>query len=201
MQKMMIVFMLLPILSIQAQNGWKERKDEDGIKVYTKEVGDSDFDSFKAEMTVKTTVKDVVSLLQDVKNYSKIFPDLSESKVLKREGDTVQYQYTRTAAPWPVSDRDGIYKMIFHTNRNTGAVNTEAYAVPDMLPEKEDVVRIRKSRAYWRITPKANGMVQIEYEVHADPGGNIPSWLANEAAVNVPFDTFKNLKKELGAKE
>lgn len=197
MQKIMILFILVPMLGLQAQEGWRQRKDENGIKVYTKAVDGSDFESFKAEMTVKTTVAEVVRLLKDVNSYDKIFPDLSESKIVKREGDTVQYQYTRTAAPWPVSDRDGIYKMTFHTDAKTGAVNTEAYAVPDMLPEKEDVVRIRKSRAYWRITPKANGMVHIEYEVHADPGGSIPSWLANEAAVNVPYDTFKNLRKEL----
>jgi len=37
----------------------------------------------------------------------------------------------------------------------------------------------------------------VTYQVHADPGGAIPVWLANATAVDTPYDTLKNLRDYL----
>ncbi len=189
-----IVLLLLPAL-LSAQ-GWKLRKDEDGIKVFTK-PSNSGFDAFKAQMSVKTTVDEVEKLIRNVEGYDRIFPDMMEARVLKRIGDSTQIQYSRNDAPWPVSDRDGIYQMTFRKNAKTGAVTTHAHAVPDYLPEVDGVVRMKSTESYWRIIPKENGLVNIEYEVYADPGGSIPEWLANSTVVTFPMESFENLRELL----
>lgn len=191
-----ILFHFLFLLPASAQD-WHLKKNADGIQVFTKDVEDSGFDAFKAVMTERASVEDVLKLLKDVEHYDRIFPDMVEARLLRREGDSVQYQYTRTGAPWPVSDRDGVFKMIFRRDVHTGAMVSDAEAVPDYLPQKDGVVRIQYSRSHWRLIPEGDGMLRIEYEVQADPGGNIPEWLANSAAVDVPFKTFENLREVL----
>lgn len=192
-----LVYWLLLLPAFASAQDWELRKNEDGIKVYTKKVSTSSFDAFKAEMEIKASVQDVVKLLKDIEHYDRIFPDMAESKLLKMEGDSTQIQYTRTDVPWPVSDRDGIYKMTFREDKKTGGVSTFARSVPDYLPEKEDAVRIQASTSSWRIYPVAEGKIHVEYEVQADPGGSIPDWLANSAVVDVPFETFEMLKAVL----
>ena len=32
------------------------------------------------------------------------------------------------------------------------------------------------------------------YQLHADPGGNIPAWLANQTVVDMPYATMERLK-------
>jgi hypothetical protein len=83
--------------------------------------------------------------------------------------------------------------MVF-MDREDGGFITKSRALPDRLPEKDGVVRIKQSNSYWRVIPTPNGTLRIEYEVAAEPGGNIPDWLANAAITEIPFNTMKNLR-------
>lgn len=180
------------IAKLQGQN-WEAAKTKEGITVYTKPVSTSTFDAFKAVMEVSASVNDVRHVLMNSDKYSHIFPDTEELRIIERDGRTSLVQYSRTDAPWPVEDRDGVYEMIF-MDREDGGFITKSRALPDRLPEKEGVVRIKQSNSYWRVIPTPNGTLRIEYEVAAEPGGNIPDWLANAAITEIPFNTMKNLR-------
>lgn len=193
MRPLLILFNVLCVLYASAQD-WQLKKDEGGIKVYTRPNSQSAFDSFKAEMAVKTTVAQVVAILKNIEKYPEIFPDILELRVLSRPNDSTQIQYSLSDAPWPVWDRDGIYEMVFIHDRPKKGVNVRSRALPNFLPEKEGVVRIIKSQSSWKIHPIGEGLVRIVYEVSAEPGGNIPDWLANSAAIEVPYETFVNLR-------
>ena len=53
---------------------------------------------------------------------------------------------------------------------------------------------------FWSFTPVDNGKILVRYQVHAEPGGSLPSWLANSVVVDTPYYTMANmvemLKKE-----
>lgn len=172
---------------------WEAAKSKDGITVFTKPVSTSSFDVFKAVMEVNASASDVRHVLMNSDKYSHIFPDTEELKIIEREGSTSLVQYSRTDAPWPVEDRDGVYEMVF-IDREDGGFITKSRALPDRLPEKEGVVRIKQSNSYWRVIPTSPGKLRVEYEVAAEPGGNIPDWLANAAITEIPFSTMKNLR-------
>jgi len=198
--------MILPcLLALFSFSGiaqqWELQKNESGIKVFTRSTTNSSFNSFRAEMTVKNSVAEVVHLLKHMDKYPNIFPDTKELKILNRPNDSTQVQYSLTDAPWPVSDRDGIYEMVFVKTSSGKGVIVRSRALPDYLPEKEDVVRIRKSQSSWNIYPVDSDHIRIEYEVSAEPGGSIPDWLANSAAVEVPFQTFVNLRNQLAERK
>ena len=176
---------------------WELRKNEDGIKVYTKPTKGDGFDSFRAVMEINLRVSEIEDFLRHMDKYRNAFPDTKELEILERPNDSTQIQYALTDAPWPVSDRDGVYELVFHVDKKTGNIQTVARALPDYLPKKEDVVRIEKSNTFWNVDKIDDNKSRLEYIVHADPGGSIPEWLANSAAVDVPFDTFYNIRKAL----
>jgi hypothetical protein len=39
--------------------------------------------------------------------------------------------------------------------------------------------------------------VDVTFQMHADPGGAIPKWLANQTVVDTPFKTLQALRKRL----
>jgi hypothetical protein len=56
---------------------------------------------------------------------------------------------------------------------------------------------VSDSKGKWVITPIGNGQVNVEYNIHLDPGGTLPSWLINMFATQGPMNIFRNIKVEL----
>jgi hypothetical protein len=121
-------------------------------------------------------------------------PDVAASELLKAT-DTDQYHYLDNKAPWPVSNRDGIYHFTY-AKADDGAVTVRVEAVPDYLPQREGKVRIPQAQGQWKLVPSTDG-VTVTYQMHASPGGAIPNWLANRTVVDTPYGTLKALRSHL----
>ena len=69
--------------------------------------------------------------------------------------------------------------------------------VPIMMniPEEKGFVRVAQVEGYWKFVPKGDNLTEVTYQVHTEPGGSVPSWLANKFVVDAPFNTLKALKE------
>jgi hypothetical protein len=194
-------FLAILVVIISAKSSiaqdWNLVKSANGIDVYTRENPNSNFNAFRAEMTVTSNVAEMEYILKNLDKYKDVFLDTEELIILKRISQNKHIQYSHTNAPWPVSDRDGVFEVSIEINPSDGSLYSNAKALPDYLPEKDGIVRIQKSTSSWKAIPKSNGQIRIIYEVEAEPGGNIPEWLANSAASELPYNTFVNLRKVL----
>ena len=65
------------------------------------------------------------------------------------------------------------------------------------IDSNKNIVRIPQSYSKWYIQPLQKGQVQIEYILQVDPGGMVPAWLINLFAARGPFESFKNLRKQV----
>lgn len=197
LQSLMLLLALGIFQVCLADEAWQLAKDSDDIKVYTREVPNSPLREFKGEIELAASPDRVLAALKDVNSFRKWMPDVATAEVL-RSSETEQYQYIENTAPWPVSNRDGIYRLTLTRGEDAGVVVTTVRieAVPDYLPVRDGKVRIKKMDGYWKISPNGNG-VEVVYQVHANPGGSIPSWVANRAVVDTPFNTLKNLRSFL----
>lgn len=177
-----------------AEEPWVLTKESEGIKVYTRNVPNSPLREFKGEIELGTSPETVVKVLKDAGSFRKWMPDVVVSELLSST-DKDQYHYLENSAPWPVSNRDGVYHFVYSRSDEVGAVVTtvNVEAAPNYAPRREGKVRIPKSDGFWKIVPIGNG-VSISYQIHADPGGSIPGWMANASVVDTPFKTLKNLR-------
>ncbi|MEZ4721150.1 MAG: START domain-containing protein [Flavobacteriales bacterium] len=197
MIKNCLSFLLFIAPVVGFSQDWELKKHENGIKVYTRPHPTSGFDSFKSVMTLNVPASSMVHFLQHIDEHPNAFPDTKELTILERPNDSTQIQYSVTGAPWPVSDRYGVFKLVFTTDRKTGVVTSIGIPVKGYVKDNDDMVRITDSDSKWIITPLGESKCQLEYIVSANPGGAIPEWLANSAAVDVPYETFINIRKEL----
>jgi hypothetical protein len=192
-----LLICLLGFMSIvsYAQQSWEIDRDKGGIIVYTKEEEGSAFKSFKAVITIQASTDEIVEVLKNADDYTKWYGYTNTSALLKEEGDT-QYNYVETIFPWPYSNRDMVYRMSVNVSAN-GAVKILLKGIPDYLPEKRGIVRMKKAEGYILLQP-LDGKTEVTYVFHSEPGDNIPPWLANNSIGELPFRTLYGLRKRLG---
>ncbi|MGA1824683.1 MAG: START domain-containing protein [bacterium] len=174
---------------------WEKAKEEKGITIYTRKIEGSNFIELKAVMRVKTSLASLVALFEDIESGPSWIETFKEAKLLERISQTETYTYSVNAAPWPIKDRDAIVHNIIKQDPNSNAIIITATGVPDFIPEKPNLVRIKNINAYWKFTPLEDGYVEIDYRVHNDPGGHLPSWIINYATIFYPYNSMLNLKE------
>lgn len=173
---------------------WVLKKDKNEIKVYTRSVPGSKMDEFKAVTLVpNTSVTRVLDILTDVPRYGKLFPDCSSAKLIARTGKYDTVHYLKTDAPFPVSDRDGVYEQRTQLAADGSSARVVIRAVPDRLPPVKGLVRIPKGTGSWTLVTSGKH-VAVSYQFHGEPGGDVPAWLANSFIVDHPYRTLENLR-------
>lgn len=196
MKNLFFIFILLMSLPAFAQE-WTLKKNEDGIKVYTRLPEGSKLEEVRATVRVKASLSAFAALLKDVDGYIEWAYNCVESKIVKAVCDTAQCYYTHTDLPWPASDRDLIFRSSLKQDSATLIIKTNSVCVPDMLKQNDGIVRIRTGRTSWTLTPLSGGFVDVDYFASIDPGGSVPTWLVNSTIDMGPFNTLQKVRELL----
>ncbi len=195
---MLITFLFLSLgFSSQAQGSWELKKNKNGVSVYTKKVENSKLKAYKAIVEINSTVEEAYDLLLDFKAYPAWQHNCSTGKLIKKVNDNSMYVYVVTDAPWPVSDRDIVMKYDITKPSSDEIKIGMSAGDKSMAPAVKGNVRMDYLKGFWKITSKGEGKIQITQQVHADPAGNIPEWLANSAVVDTPYETLLKMKQRL----
>ncbi len=176
-----------------AQENWKLVKEEDGIKVYTKHESGSDYKAFKAEMQVNCKIENIVGVLKNSESINNWIVNCKGVKLLKSDNND-EYFYIETSIPFPFKNRDMVYHFQY-IGIDSGQEKVIVTGIPEYIPPKEGIVRLAKANGYWLLTSVDTSTTSVTYQMHVEPGGLIPAWLANPFIVNVPLSTFKELRK------
>ena len=183
---------------VQAQEAkWELKKDKNDVKVYVREAADSPIKELKMAFEVEANMNAIIALLQDVEAIPDWVYKCSEAHVVKEVSAEEEYYYNRIDFPWPMSDRDFVVRSLLTRDPSNNTMRSESWIAPDMVPEKEGVVRIKELHLWWNFIPKSNGVVHIDYYLKSNPGGYIPAWMVNMAIDQGPLQTIKRFKKAL----
>lgn len=184
----------LSVLSVKAQaENWQLAKDEAGIKVYLSDIPGSQYKAYRAVTTVNADIKQLLALQADVKGSCKWIFECQEQSVLKTAGEQ-SWLYARFSAPWPVTARDSVLHVTSSTAPD-GTVTRVLQALPDFMPKEQGFVRVSQVEGFWTLQPKPAGGVEVVYQAHMEPGGSVPSWLANSFVIDAPFNTLQAFRQ------
>ena len=170
---------------------WNVAKDEDGIKISLSEVAGSEYKAYRGVTVIKEPLAKVKALQEDVVGACAWIHECKSQKLLKHEGDQT-WTYTQFNTPWPVTARDSILHVTT-TQDADGSLTRKLEGVPKYQPEEKGFVRVSQVEGFWKLVPKGD-TTEVTYQVHTEPGGSVPSWLANKFVVDAPFNTLKALK-------
>lgn len=178
-------------------NAWELKENEDGIQVHTRENPGIEFKEFKGVTRIAASLNSIVALLDDIESYPNWYHNCRESKLLKRVSSEEGFTYSITETPWPTDDRDSIVHFNRTQDPETKIVTMQLKGVADYIKQKPDLTRIPELQGYWKLSPLPGNMVEVTFQVLADPGGKIPAWLANAMVVDMPYNSLLNMKKEV----
>jgi hypothetical protein len=171
---------------------WKLEKQKNNVSIYSKKS-----DSGYKEILVKTIVEAnpyaLVALLDDVAFAPQWMHNCIEVKILDEISPTERLVNSFFAAPWPVKDRDMVFysKTIFTNN----TVKIEISDRGDSTPQHSKYVRMQNMYGLWQAYELENGRTEITYTGSGNPGGNLPTFIANKELITSMFKTFQNLNK------
>lgn len=168
---------------------WQLVKDEEGIQVYLATVPGSSYKAYRGVTTIRASIERLRSLQEDVPASCRWIFQCQEQKMLKFEG-AQSWMYSRFSMPWPVTPRDSVLHITTSVTAG-GALLRRIQALPDYLPVADGLVRVSRVDGYWSLQPKAGGVVEVVYQAHTEPGGSVPSWLANRFVIDAPFETLQ----------
>ena len=193
------LFFTLSTHAVSDSSDWELEKEEEDIqlKIYTREISGSSLKEFKGEMIVETKITTIAALFLDSKAAPQWMHQCEKFEVIEQTDPKKALIYFINGAPWPVSDRDAVISSNMSQDPETLALRIDVEVIADRLPENDDYVRIPRMKGFWSFTPMPEGEIKIVYQVHAEPGGSLPAWLANSVVVDTPYHTMSNMLEML----
>jgi hypothetical protein len=192
--------LILPLFIICFTNNlhgqkWDYVKEKDGIKLYTRAELNSTFKAFRGEVTFKAEIEKVNLLVGDAYNMDWWDKDIIFKKVIDfKRNDHIQY-YIIFDLPGPLSNRDLALDARIAIDPVTGIRTVTAKPLLKVVPEKPDLVRIKKYWQKWTVQPMANGYVHVILEGFVEPNGNVPAWIHNMVVPDMPLKALKALRE------
>ena len=178
-------------------DGWEFKKNKNGIKIYTRDSGDTNIKELKFTVTINATMNQAVTLLTDVNNYSDWVYGCDHSSTVEEITKLESYCYYKVDFPWPMTDRDLVVYSEIKQDPLTKVVTSDTNSRSDYMPEAEGYIRMQKHFNKWTFTPISADKIEVTYLLKSDPGGSIPSWAINMAIDQGPVKSMKGFMKNL----
>ncbi len=176
--------------SFGQEHQWEFKKETKGIKVYTRDIADSNLKALKIIMDVEVSVNSIMSLLMNTESYPEWVYKCSYAGPIESTSILNTVDYYQIDFPWPFSDRDLYTHTITTIHPETGVITSTSTGVADFGPERAGFVRVPTHFNQWIITPVSPNQTHLEYFLQSTPGGSIPNWLVNLAADQGPIKSM-----------
>jgi hypothetical protein len=185
--------LMLQVAKVAMANDWQLVYKADNLSVSKRDYAGSALDEIKGVVRVKASLNAVMALLKDAPfNQHWVFRS-GGARILEESGYAQAYVYGVVDAPLPMSDRDTVVRFDYSQHPQTKDITVTITNFPDFIAPVAAHVRVPAMGGYWGLKPEPGGWVEVTYQIHGDPGGWIPAWLANQAALLSVRHTLENL--------
>lgn len=194
---LLILFSLVSLSNASdGEDGWKLRKDKNGIKVYTRKKADAGIYMYKVVTQVSAKPETVYRQVVDFNENLKHMELVNSLRFLDHRKDKRYTNYMHFNMPWPVKNREMVMKML--VTKDQDGIYLESTDMPEHLPKNSDKVRIEDFQEKWTIKKGASpDESKITVTGWVDPGGSIPMWVVNLFSAQTPYRFISGILQEV----
>ena len=172
---------------------WHVVSLNDGIQTSTQTVEGSPYKAARHVVEIDAGVNKVLMAFGDGSSCVAWLLVCKQSRIIERISEYEYVGYAVIDMPWPVSNRDLVFRSIVTRKASGGAVEVTQVAEPLAYPRTK-LVRMF-SRATYLIEPLDANRSRLTYTIHTDPGGNLSSAMVNaKVHVNTRRDVSALIK-------
>ena len=191
----LLVSFFLGSVARDSNNDWEKKVDKNGIQVYTRDVDNSAFKEFKGDTYIHATIEEISEIIADVEKYPEWCYKTKTVKIIGKNADTIRYYY-EADTPFFLKTRIAWFECSKETKRQTHEITFSLVDITPTATVPDDCIVIPIMRGYWRLKPAKDGTVLVTIQMRTEPGGIIPSWLANLVVVDSPYISLKNIREK-----
>lgn len=181
-------------LTATAQDNWELRRDDEGIKIYSRRPNGGKLIELRLLTQYNATPQQLINTLLDIGNYSNWIYGNKRAGIVRKVNDHDIIYFTEAHLPWPIQDRDLVTELSIIPATSTAPLMIQARSVQGILPPKPHYIRVPYSLALWRVVPEGANRINVDYTFSIDPGGSIPGWLVNMTIASGPYKSFLKLR-------
>lgn len=176
--------------------GWEQIDEGDGIRVYKKDIPNSDLVAFRGDSLIDAPIEKVLWVLGDNTYRTEWVDRLKHSRILEQKGPYDYVVYQHFGLPFPASDRDYVYRgKAVKTGPGKVVLHLESVEHPK-APETVGV-RAQLVKSRYELIAKGKNQTIVIVEIQTDPKGWIPSWVVNLIQKSWPRKTLTALRKQV----
>jgi hypothetical protein len=184
--------------SFDPNDGWKIATKVKDVTIYSRLHPGSHLKEFTAVGSIDASTRAVHAVLDDFENYPAFMPFTVETRLIKREGDSI-VGYQRLS-PKICADRDYTLRVWKKSWPAGGGLVFRVWwtsANEFGPPEKKGVMRVKVCDGSWLLEPDGALRTRATYSVFTDVGGLIPAFLANYASQTGINRLFEAMRKQV----
>ena len=194
----------LPLASAAEDWQLKVADKEAGIEVFSR-VNEQGYPEFRGVTRVQSRLNAFVALFKDFDRMPEWAYRIRKAELLEVISEMESYTYIVNSLPLPLYDRDVIVHSTIAQDPRTLQVIFHSIGVPDFAPKDDRYVRMPVVESSWTFTPLADGMVEVVFQGHGDPGGSLSSvllaWFVRLSISEAPYQTMLEMKKRVARPE
>jgi len=180
-----------PVLAVD----WENVLESGDLLVQRRPYPGSALQEIRGITRIEASLNAIMALLKDAGFNQEWVYRSGGAKILEENGYAQAYVYGIVDAPWPMHDRDTVVRFDYRQQAASGIITITISNFPQFIPATAPYVRVPDFGGFWQLRPEADGWVEVTYQVYGDPGGRIPVWVANYAAVTSVTNTLRNMPK------
>jgi hypothetical protein len=150
---------------------------------------------FKSDVIINAPIDKVIALYEDSAKLPAWYYQCTKMELVEDINENEKIFYFVIHLPFPVAERDSVFRRIKSVDSATGIVTYEITAMPDRLPKVKGKIRVPSVKTIWHFKPLDDGKTEVYFQQRSDPGGSIPAFLANSLVLDIPFQSLKNLRQ------
>ncbi|MGK5086562.1 START domain-containing protein [Bdellovibrionota bacterium FG-2] len=184
---------------VGANDGWEEVDSYSGVTIYRKEVAGTPVLAYKGVGVLNAPIGKLLSVAVDTSRKPEWMARLRSAKIVTQVSATERVEYIHVKSPWPLKDRDFVYRATLATNVVAKTITIRIASIEEPLcPVTDACIRAHLYSGTFVFTPVENGTkTRIEAEGHADLKGLIPKWIVNLYQKRIPRQSIEGVMRQV----
>lgn len=197
------VLLLLSLSSLAtataaAGDGWIPYSEKDDVTSYSKSLEGSNMLATRGVATIAVPLCQAMGVYLDTSRAPDWVNLMVRLDATPIPGGTDVLEHHVFDMPWPVSDREFVFKRSTQWDAATKTVTVTYHSIEDArYPHVDDLVRGIDHGSYWKFTVVDAGHTRVEAVAMVDPQGALPAWLFNSVQRAWPRDSIHGLIAEV----
>jgi hypothetical protein len=171
---------------------WTLVRSNNGVETYLNDRTNDGFREFRGVTKMAATFEEARDVIKDIPGNIHWLPSCRRSELIRTISETELLVYIVSTAPWPVHDRDCVWKRhyVVDTDDHFQLVFT---ASDEEYEGEAGLVRILDARGVWEVKRLAGDTAEVSFQYLGDGGGTVPRSFVNSATKRIPEKALKAL--------